>query len=523
MLYNLPERVMNKYSKKSETGFTIVELVIGMTLLGFIAIGIFGMFVALVNSSVSARQLAVGSTLATNQMEYLKSLPYDSLAVAGGSIYSSNPLPATTTQTVDKVTYTIKTSISYVDDAYDGCASYPNQTLKETYCRNYPPPTGAPSVDTNPQDYKIAHVEVDNNFGEKRGEVDSQISSRVSETNSTTGALFVNVVDDSGTPISGATVQVINNNQTPVVNLSDDTDSNGTAIFYGLPPDTSGYHYQITASKSGYSSLTTIKLSGSLQPNYPSQNILTQQSSYLTMTIKPEGQYSLLAEATDTSGNPIANVKIYAKGGYKKYTSSSDTQYYFDNLSPDSRPTTDSSGLAAFNNLVPGQYIFCGDTGSSSCTNGSTTYYVAAAVPYSGTNAFNPITVPTYDPSNPPSTTFAYNSGLYLQKVRLILTTSSNFPRISTLSPDNISLTGGTLNSFSFQINGVNLPNGTTVQFIQGGSTYNASCTGTGTQLNCSADLTGISTGNAHLKIIASGGTLELPDSPLLGGLSVTP
>ena len=78
-------------------------------------------------------------------MEYLKSLPYDSLAVAGGSIYTTGPtLPASFTKTLNGVTYTVKTSISYVDDAYDGCGSYTTQALKELYCRNSPPPSGAP-------------------------------------------------------------------------------------------------------------------------------------------------------------------------------------------------------------------------------------------------------------------------------------------------------------------------------------------------------------------------------------------
>ena len=508
-----------------QNGFSIVELVIGMTILGLISVGIFGLFVTLVNSAVAARQLAVGATLATNQMEYLKSLPYDNLAIEGGSIYSADPLEASVTKTMDNVTYTVNTSISYVDDAFDGCANYPTQELKEVYCRNYPPPSGSPNPDQNPQDYKIAHVEVYNSVGDKRGEVDSQISSRVSETNSTTGALFISIIDDNGNPVSGATVRVLNTAQNPDVDLSDASDSNGIAIFYGLPPDTSGYDYNVTASKSDYSTLTTIVPAGSLQPNYPNQNILTQQSSYLTLTIKPQGEYSLIAEATNTSGSPLANVKIYAKGGYKRYTSSSNTSYYFDNNSPsDNRPTTDSNGLAAFTNLVPGQYIFCGDNGATACTVGGTTYYLAAAVPYSGTNSFNPITVPIYEAASPPSTTFPYNSQSYLQKVRLILTTDSTFPRVYSLSPDSLSLASGTADNFSFQINGVNLPGSTTVEFIQGGTTYSASCSGSsGTQLNCTADLSGINTGSAHLKITSSGKTLELPGSPLLGGLNVTP
>lgn len=518
--------------RTNEEGFTIIDLVVGISIMSIVAVGALSLFVSLVNSSISAKQMSIGLTLATNQMEYLKSLPYDNLAVQGGSIYSTSPLPAEKNETVDGMTYTIRTSISYVDEAYDGCANYPNQTLKETYCRNYPPHSSAPTVDTNPQDYKIAHVEVFNNTGKKRGEVDTQISSRVSETNSTTGALFISVVDDNGNPVSGATVGINNSTLAPVINLSDSTDGNGIAIFYGLPPDATGSDYVITASKSNYSTLVTIDPSGSLQPNYSNQNVLAQQSSYLTMVIKPQGQHSLVAEVTDTSGNPLSNARIYTKGGYKRFTSSSDTQYYYDNISPtDTRPTSDASGMITYSNLVPGQYIFCGDLGATSCTIGGTTYYLAAAIPYSGANSLNPINVPIYDPFNPPSTTFPYGGNSYLQQVRLMLTSNSNFPRINNFTPYDVSLSSSSLNNFEFQVQGANLPCSsnpascsTSIQFTQASSTYAASCSGTdGSNLDCTVDLTGIVSGSAQMSISANGYTLALPSSPLLGGLIVNP
>lgn len=508
-----------------------MELIVGLTVLAIVALSFTALFTSLIHSAVVAKQKAVASTLATNQMEYLKSLPYDDLAVVGGSIYAASPLPASSTQKINGVTYTIKTAISYVDDAYDGCASYPTQALKQLYCRNYPPPSGTPATDTNPQDYKIANVSVYNHGNSRLAEVDSEISARVAETASTTGALFVNVIDSNGNPVSGATVNVVNASTGPV-NVSDSTDSNGIAIFYGLPPDTTNYHYVITASATGYSSLTTISPSGILQPTYSSQKIFAQQSSYATLTIKLQGADSLLVETTDNSGNPLSNVKVYAKGGYKKYTATTDTTYYYDNLSPsDSRPVTDSNGLAAISNLVPGQYIFCGDSGSSGCVIGGTTYYLAAAVPYAGANPFNPVNVPIYNSSSPPTTTFAYNGHNYYQKVRLMLSASSSSPRVFNLSPYDISLTGGTVSSFAFQINGANLPCsvsaascGTTVHLVEGSNTYNASCTGSGgSQINCTVNLSSATAGNAYLSISANGFTLTLPDSPLIGGVSVTP
>ena len=521
----MEKRVANK-------GFTIVELAVGIVVFATVAVSFLALFTSLVRSTVIAKRQAVASTLATNQMEYLKSLPYDSLAVAGGSIYASNPIPATTTKTLNGVAYTIKTSINYVDDAYDGCAAYPTQALKELYCRNYPPPTGSPATDTNPQDYKIAHITVTDKNNARLAEVDSQISARVSETASTTGAMFVTIIDNNGNKISGATVTVTNTTLTPNVNVSDTTDANGTALFYGLPPD-SGTDYHITGSKTNYSSLTTIVASGSLQPTYPSQKIISQQSSYATLTLKPQAQYSLVTEAVDTSGNPIANMKLYIKGGYKRYTATTDTAYYYDNMSPsDVRPTTDAGGLASVQNLVPGTYIFCGDTAATNCRVGSTTYYLAAAVPYGGTNPFNPVNVPTYDAMSPPSTTFTYGGNAYVQKVRLIFATQSNFPRVTSITPSNTSLASGPLNPFTFAVNGTNLPCtsnsascGTTVRILQGASTYTAACTGSsaGTLLNCTANLTGATAGNTQMTFIANGFTLTTPASPLLGGVIVLP
>jgi prepilin-type N-terminal cleavage/methylation domain-containing protein len=513
---------MAKQWAAEERGFTLVELSVTIVIISIVMVSFFGLFVSLVRSTILARRRDEALTISTNQMEYLKSLPYDSLAVQGGSIYATNLLPATKTVKVNGVTYTATTSIGYADDAYDGCGSYPNQTLKQTYCRNYPPPSGAPTTDLNPADYKLLHVGVTDTTGDNLASVDTEVAARVSETASTTGALFVTVLDGSGSPISGATVSVADTTVTPNVNIADSSDSNGVAIFYGLPPD-SGNDYVISASQSGYSSLSTIAASGSLQPTYPNQKILSQQSSGVTLYLFPMSANSLALETTDTNGNSLANVKVYAKGGYKKYTATADTSYYFDNMSGgDARPVSDSAGLAAISNLVPTNgYIFCGDLGDSNCKVGNTTYYLAAAAPYSGVNSLLPITVPTYDAGNPPTTVFSYNSTNYLQKVRLMLTTSSTFPRVFTMNPYQMSLSGtSNLNSVLITLTGYNL-SAATAKLVQGGNTYTGgSCNKTTTQLKCTYNLTGISTGSAQMIVTNSAGTLTLPVTPL-GGFNV--
>ncbi len=502
-----------------------------MAVLSMIAGSVLLLYSALVSGTITSKRRAVALGLATNQMEYLKSLPYNNLAIAGGSIPAANPLPASSTQTLDNVDYTVRSDINYIDDAFDGCANYPSQQLKELYCRNYPPPSS--TVDSNPADYKVIHVAVYDKNNAKLADVDTQVAARVAETASTTGALFVKVIDGDGNNVDGASVHVTNSTTAPALDVTDSTDSNGVAIFYGLTPDTNGYDYVINASKSNYSSLSTIGPSGVLQATYQSQQVFTQQSSFSTLTIKPQSANSLVLETTDTSGSPIGNAKVYLKGGYKKYTDSADTSYYYDTMTPsDTRPQTNGGGIATVSNLVPGAYVACGDSGSTSCTIGGTTYYLAAAVPYGGTNAFGSIVVPTYDPLSPPTTTFSEGGVNYLQKARLLLTTQSSHPRISSLEPREASLSTSNMGAFDFVITGHNLPCNavaascaTSVKFTQGATNYPASCVGdaSGLQLNCTANMTGASVGLLPMSVTANGFTFNLPGSPLQGGMNVTP
>ncbi len=512
-----------------QKGVSLVELVIGLAVLSVVFLSFLMLFTSLVNSSVVAKRKSIATSIATTHIEYLKSLPYDLLAVQGGSIYSANPLPATKTETVDGFRYTIKTSINYIDDAFDGCMTYPSQELKEKLCRNYPPPASQINNDTNAADYKIINVKVENDAGNRLIELGTQIASRVAETSSTTGAMIINVIDDNGNPIQGANVNLTNSTLNPVINLSDSSDANGIAIFYNLPTDTSGFDYKINASKLAHSTLETIKPSGSLQPTYPSQNVISQQSSYVTIVLRPQNQNSIIAEAFTTTGAPISNLRIALKGGYKSYSLPTNTAYYYDNTSPDNRPTTDASGLFGVKDLTPGPYFFCGDTGTTSCRAGSTNHYLVAAIPYNGYAGYNPTLVPTTAESDS-FTSYIYNGDSYKQKVRLIFSTSSSFPRISTISTSEVSLSGSTLSNFDFSITGSNLPCSssscqTSVRVVQASNTYTATCSGISgnTRLDCYVNLSGISIGSSQLVIQNSGGTYTSPADLPLGGFNVVP
>ncbi|MDQ5953466.1 MAG: hypothetical protein QG647_200 [Patescibacteria group bacterium] len=523
---------MQDYKINNDSGFTIIELLVSSIVIAMLAISVFSAYVALNSTALFARQKTIGVGLASNQIEYLKSLPYDDLAVENGAIQTANPLPNTKSENIDGAEYNIITSINYIDDAHDGCANYPNEENKNLLCRNLPSPSGSPTTDLNPADYKIANVKVYVN-NKKVAELDTQIAARVAETDSTTGALVVRVIDASGLPISGALATVSNPTVSPTINLTDSTDSNGIAIFYGLKPDT-GNDYQIVASKDGYSSLSSIKPAGGLSPNFSSQNIITQQSSSITMTINPKTTNSFLVENVDIDGTPIPNLKAYIKGGVKKYSDTNNTDYYYDNLNPtDFRPTSNANGLFTVTNLDPGNYYFCGDSHDQACQiNSDPSKYLVAAVPYRGESQFSPIILPNYDASVQESSLFNYEGKFYQQKVRLYFSSNSSAPRITSLLNPTASIASGIHN---FSITGLNMPCHeteadeceTSVSIKNSSNIIPASCIykdGSTTEISCDINLSGATPGQSNLILSANGQTINIPnDIGLLGGINVVP
>ena len=111
----LIKKMTKKSKQTTNEGFTLVEVMIGMAifLIGFLAVG--SMQIAAINGNAGAREDTEAATRATNQLETLIALPYDSIvsggpvtdgtyrvswAVLEGTAALDTPLPNTKTITV---------------------------------------------------------------------------------------------------------------------------------------------------------------------------------------------------------------------------------------------------------------------------------------------------------------------------------------------------------------------------------------------------------------------------------------
>lgn len=452
---------MVKPDLNRQGGFTLIESIISFTILVTIIVAVVELFGYDLATISIAKTRALGLALANQQMEYLRDLPYDSLATVKGPIYPPGTLLDDQFQTSGNIKFRIHTAIDYVDDPYDGNAA---GTIP-----------GKP-VDLYPYDYKQAQVTVYlASSGKQVATVVTSIAAKAAETSSSTGILTIKVLNANGQPVAGASIHVTNPNPNPAVDITTTTDNTGLVVIPKLPPDSShGYH--IVASKGGYSTDTTNPYPGGSQsPTNPDPNVLVQQITNVTLAI--DQLSSLNLHVVDTSGSPVASQSVTITGA--KTIDVNPNVYKYNNTL-----TTDASGNITLSNIEWDSYTF-------KVPNGK---YIVTVAPV------QPVAL-------------APNS---TQNVTMTVSSSSSWPTISTISPTT-DATG--TNPVTLTITGTNL-NGASFKLHMSGQTdiVATGLTSSSTSLSGTINLTGAATGNWDV-VVTSGGN----QATQTGGYSVTP
>jgi type II secretory pathway pseudopilin PulG len=119
-------------------GMTLIDVLVGITIIVIVFGGLFGAFRLSVNVVSSAKGEAGADALASSQMEYVRSLSYGNIGVSGG--LPAGVLVAASTTVQSATTYAIQTGVQYVDDPADG--------------------VGALDQNGNPNDYKAVTITV---------------------------------------------------------------------------------------------------------------------------------------------------------------------------------------------------------------------------------------------------------------------------------------------------------------------------------------------------------------------------
>ena len=97
-----------------QAGFMYLEVLLGILLLAIVAGGVIEGFAAASSQIGKTRLDVVASKLALQHLEDIRNMSYSTVGTVGGN--PPGTIPTSQTQTVNGTTYTVQTSIKYVDD-----------------------------------------------------------------------------------------------------------------------------------------------------------------------------------------------------------------------------------------------------------------------------------------------------------------------------------------------------------------------------------------------------------------------
>jgi hypothetical protein len=221
-------------TRQSVRGVSLIDAVVGSALVLLIFLALIGLMRSSLLVASLAKAKAGATAVGDNQMEYIRSLPYDSVGTVGG--IPAGVVAQTSTTTQNGIAYGVRTFIEYVDDPADG--------------------TGGSDTNAITTDYKRVKVSVTYTVRGVLREVAmvSTYAPASIETTTNGGTLKIIVVNSSGVAVPGATVRVVNASTSPSVDVTTFSDATGIVLLGGAATST---EYQVYVSKGGYSSAQT--------------------------------------------------------------------------------------------------------------------------------------------------------------------------------------------------------------------------------------------------------------------------
>ncbi len=233
-------RTFSRGHAHTQTGMTLLDTVVGTSLMLVIFIGIAGAFQLSVQLVTNNKARAGAIALANQRMEFVRSLAYASVGTVGG--VPAGLIPQSESIRFNGVNFTRRTYIEYGDDPKDGIAQA--------------------DINNIPEDYKAVKVEV--LWTAKQQTHHIILVTRVTptaglETNVPGGTLQILSINSIGAVLPNAAVSIVNASTSPAISINTFTDASGTATVLGAP---AGTGYQIIVSNPGYSTAQTYSVTG---------------------------------------------------------------------------------------------------------------------------------------------------------------------------------------------------------------------------------------------------------------------
>jgi prepilin-type N-terminal cleavage/methylation domain-containing protein len=229
------------HKPQTSRGFSLIEVLIVAAVMALFFGGLLTGIQYSLKLVSENRSKLTALTVVNEYMEYIRSLPYDSVGTVSG--IPPGLIPQISTTTLNSIQFTRRVLIEYIDDDADGVGASDNNGITTDY-----------------KQAKVVTTWVQNGVT-KEVFLITNIIPRSIETDVGGGTLRVNVFDADNQPLPGASVRVWNTTVIPNIDVTRTSDALGIALFGGAP---AGPDYQISVTASGYSTDRTYMATTSL-------------------------------------------------------------------------------------------------------------------------------------------------------------------------------------------------------------------------------------------------------------------
>ncbi len=282
----------NQFFQKSDKayGFTIIEVIIGIAIFSILLLGVMSSYSALSNSVRSGREKVVIASMAANNLEVVRNMPYSQVGTINGNPNGTlpdcvNSCANARTQTIEGKTYKIYYEITNVHDLADPIAG--NATYKQVKLFVKNTATGFATTFL------------------------TTVAPKNLLANANSGAIAIQVINASGEPVPGATISIQNIAIVPNIILNRTSDSTGLWTEVGLPASVNGYHIVVT--KSGYSSDMTYPITAqNPNPTKPDATVVNAQVTQISFNIDLTS--TLVVKTLDQTCQNVNGVNVNVRG-----------------------------------------------------------------------------------------------------------------------------------------------------------------------------------------------------------------
>lgn len=269
-------------NKIFSSGFTLVEILVGIALLIIIFTGLFGIFQLGMKIISYSKAQTIAIALANEKIEEIRNLPYKDIGTVGG--IPPGVISEILTLTRNKITFTIKTTIIYIDDPFDGL--FPDDSL--------------------PKDYKRAKIKV-SWPGFWGGEINliTDVAPKGIETEAGGGTLIFWILDASGKGVPQANINLINNQVSPPINANYQTNDSGYFVLAGSPTSTESY--QIRVTKNGFNEDRTYSREEVANPTQPHLSVFEGKITEASFSIDLLSSFLIETRARQSFDDDFGN------------------------------------------------------------------------------------------------------------------------------------------------------------------------------------------------------------------------